>query len=45
MYDAYALLRELAAEPGRTIVAGHDPEVMRRFPALPGVETQVARIT
>ncbi len=45
VYDAYALLRELQAEPGRTIVAGHDPEVMRRFPALPGVETQVARIT
>jgi glyoxylase-like metal-dependent hydrolase (beta-lactamase superfamily II) len=34
MYQAYELLRGLAAEPTRYLVAGHDPEVMSRFPAL-----------
>jgi glyoxylase-like metal-dependent hydrolase (beta-lactamase superfamily II) len=36
MYHGFELLRRLAAEPGRYLVAGHDPEVMRRFPALMG---------
>jgi glyoxylase-like metal-dependent hydrolase (beta-lactamase superfamily II) len=36
MYEAYELLRGLAAEPTRYLVAGHDPEVMSRFPALAG---------
>jgi len=35
MYAGYDLLRELAAR-GATIVAGHDPAVMSRFPRLPG---------
>ncbi|GAA1010071.1 MBL fold metallo-hydrolase [Acrocarpospora pleiomorpha] len=39
-YRAYELLRELAAEPGRVLVAGHDPDVMRRFPS----DGQIARI-
>jgi hypothetical protein len=34
MYRALELLRGLAAEPTRYLVAGHDPEVMRRFPPL-----------
>ena len=36
MYQAYELLRGLAAEPTRHLVAGHDPEVMSRFPAVAG---------
>jgi glyoxylase-like metal-dependent hydrolase (beta-lactamase superfamily II) len=35
MYAAFETLRELA-EGGRPLVAGHDPEVMRRFPPLTG---------
>lgn len=35
MYAGYDLLRDLAADPTRQLVAGHDPDVMRRFPALP----------
>jgi glyoxylase-like metal-dependent hydrolase (beta-lactamase superfamily II) len=34
MYRGFGLLRALAAEPARYLVAGHDPEVMRRFPPL-----------
>jgi glyoxylase-like metal-dependent hydrolase (beta-lactamase superfamily II) len=34
MYHGFELLRGLAAEPTRYLVAGHDPEVMRRFPRL-----------
>jgi glyoxylase-like metal-dependent hydrolase (beta-lactamase superfamily II) len=34
MYRGFELLRGLAAEPNRYLVAGHDPEVMRRFPPL-----------
>ncbi|MGH3301422.1 MAG: N-acyl homoserine lactonase family protein [Streptosporangiaceae bacterium] len=34
MYHGFELLRRLAAEPARYLVAGHDPEVMRRFPPL-----------
>jgi glyoxylase-like metal-dependent hydrolase (beta-lactamase superfamily II) len=36
MYRGFELLRGLAAEPTRYLVAGHDPEVMRRFPPLTG---------
>lgn len=36
MYRAYDLLRRLAKQPGAALVPGHDPEVMNRFPALPG---------
>jgi len=31
MYRTYELLRGLQSDSGATIVAGHDPEVMRRF--------------
>jgi glyoxylase-like metal-dependent hydrolase (beta-lactamase superfamily II) len=36
MYHGFELLRGLAAKPARYLVAGHDPEVMRRFPPLAG---------
>jgi glyoxylase-like metal-dependent hydrolase (beta-lactamase superfamily II) len=42
MYHGFELLRELAAEPTRYLVAGHDPEVMRRFPPLAGADRHVA---
>lgn len=32
MYAGYALLRNLAAQPGTRLVAGHDPAVLDRFP-------------
>jgi glyoxylase-like metal-dependent hydrolase (beta-lactamase superfamily II) len=35
MYRAYDLLGELAAAPGARLVAGHDPQVRRRFAAHP----------
>ena len=35
MYAGFETLRELAAA-GRPVVAGHDPDVMRRYPALDG---------
>jgi glyoxylase-like metal-dependent hydrolase (beta-lactamase superfamily II) len=36
MYACYGLLRGLAAGGAREIVAGHDPDVMRRFPEAAG---------
>jgi glyoxylase-like metal-dependent hydrolase (beta-lactamase superfamily II) len=36
MYAGYELLRGLADNGARKLVAGHDPEVMRRFPAVDG---------
>jgi glyoxylase-like metal-dependent hydrolase (beta-lactamase superfamily II) len=36
MYAGFELLRRLAADGSRQLVAGHDPEVMRRFPAVDG---------
>jgi glyoxylase-like metal-dependent hydrolase (beta-lactamase superfamily II) len=36
MYQGFELLRDLTARDARTLVAGHDPEVMRRFPAAGG---------
>lgn len=40
MYRGFDLLREMAADPGRRLVAGHDAEVNQRFPdrlaGLPG---------
>ncbi len=36
MYRGFEMLRELAAVPGTALVAGHDPEVMRRFPDVAG---------
>ena len=34
MYAGFEALRALAADGARELVAGHDPDVMRRFPAL-----------
>jgi glyoxylase-like metal-dependent hydrolase (beta-lactamase superfamily II) len=34
MYAGFELLRGLAGDGARKLVAGHDPEVMRRFPAV-----------
>jgi glyoxylase-like metal-dependent hydrolase (beta-lactamase superfamily II) len=31
MYRNYEILRQLAAQPGTSVVPGHDPEIMRRF--------------
>ena len=42
MYNGFELLRGLAAEPTRYLVAGHDPEVMRRFPPLAAADQDVA---
>lgn len=36
MYAGFELLRRLAAEPTRFLVAGHDPAVMDRFPPVEG---------
>ena len=36
MYQGFELLRGLTADDARQLVAGHDPEVMRRFPAADG---------
>lgn len=49
MYQGYELLRELTAGDKRLLVAGHDPEVMHRFPAadaeLAGFAVRIARLT
>lgn len=34
MYRGFDTLRGLTASPGTVVVPGHDPEVMRRFPAV-----------
>lgn len=34
MYQAYDLLKDLAASPGAIIVPGHDPDVVNRFPLV-----------
>jgi len=36
MYAGYELLRPLAALPGASLLAGHDPLVLERFPVLDG---------
>jgi len=36
MFACFGLLRGLAADGAREIVAGHDPDVMRRFPEAAG---------
>jgi glyoxylase-like metal-dependent hydrolase (beta-lactamase superfamily II) len=38
MYAGFELLRDLQAGGTRHLVAGHDPEVMRRFPPLAAAE-------
>jgi glyoxylase-like metal-dependent hydrolase (beta-lactamase superfamily II) len=45
MYRAYEVLREMSEDTGRLLVAGHDPDVMRRFtgrvPGLPDDLTEL----
>lgn len=44
-YAGFDLLRELAAREGTTLVPGHDPLVLERFPALAGpLGEHVARV-
>jgi glyoxylase-like metal-dependent hydrolase (beta-lactamase superfamily II) len=42
MYRSLEILRGLAAQPGTVVVPGHDPEVMRRFPAIGDFAVRVA---
>ncbi|MBQ0826543.1 N-acyl homoserine lactonase family protein [Streptomyces tagetis] len=44
MYRGFDLLQELVERPGRVLVPGHDPEVVRRFPAEPGTGGLVRRV-
>lgn len=43
MYEAFDALHALAADP-EWIVPGHDPQVLQRFPAVPGLEGLAVRI-
>jgi glyoxylase-like metal-dependent hydrolase (beta-lactamase superfamily II) len=43
MYQAFDTAHELATSPD-LVVPGHDPEVMKRFPAVPKLEGLVVRI-
>jgi glyoxylase-like metal-dependent hydrolase (beta-lactamase superfamily II) len=43
MYGAFDRLHELAG-PAGVIVPGHDPEVLRRYPAVPGLDGVAVRI-
>ncbi len=43
MLEGYDSLHRLAPSP-QHIVPGHDPEVMRRYPAVPGLEGIVVRL-
>jgi len=43
MLEGFETLRRLAPSP-QHIIPGHDPEVMRRYPAVPGLEGIVARL-
>lgn len=45
MYRAFDLLRELTSTTGTALVAGHDPEVMKRFPSAGvGLEDLAVRV-
>jgi glyoxylase-like metal-dependent hydrolase (beta-lactamase superfamily II) len=44
MYAAYETLRDLTASPDRVLIAGHDPRVMREFPAVPGLDGLAVRL-
>lgn len=41
MFTGYELLRSLSREESHYLVAGHDPEVMQRFPAVDGMPLAV----
>ena len=43
MYDAFDIVRALADSPDH-IIPGHDPLVMSRYPAVPGLEGIVVRL-
>ncbi|MFP5071985.1 N-acyl homoserine lactonase family protein [Pseudonocardia nantongensis] len=43
MYDAFDTLATLASEP-ELVVPGHDPAVLDRFPAVPGLEGLAVRV-
>lgn len=43
MYAAYDVLKELA-EAGAAVVPGHDPDVLRRYPAVEGSEGNAVRL-
>ena len=45
MYAGFELLRELMVQPGRVLVPGHDPLVMKRFAPLPGAESLAVRVS
>jgi glyoxylase-like metal-dependent hydrolase (beta-lactamase superfamily II) len=44
MYEAFDTLAGLAADPARVLVAGHDPDVMTRFPGVAGASGVAVRI-
>lgn len=44
MYRGFDLLSRLLDDPRRVLVPGHDPEVARRFPAVPGTGGLARRI-
>jgi glyoxylase-like metal-dependent hydrolase (beta-lactamase superfamily II) len=44
MYRSFDALREMQAQPGCILVAGHDPGVMTRFPAVTGEEGFAVRV-
>jgi glyoxylase-like metal-dependent hydrolase (beta-lactamase superfamily II) len=44
MYAAFDQIRELQQDPGTSVVAGHDPDVMTRFPAR-AASDHVARVS
>jgi glyoxylase-like metal-dependent hydrolase (beta-lactamase superfamily II) len=45
MYRGFDTVSELAASPGATLVAGHDPDVMHRFPpSLPDQPDLAVRV-
>jgi glyoxylase-like metal-dependent hydrolase (beta-lactamase superfamily II) len=44
MYRGFDTLAELAAVPDRVLVAGHDPDVLARFPGVDGAHGVAVRI-
>ena len=43
MYEAYDVLKEMAAS-GATVVPGHDPDVLRRHPAVDDSKGNAVRL-
>lgn len=44
MYRSFDALRDMQSQPGCILVAGHDPAVMTRFPAVAGQEGFAVRV-